>query len=85
MSPRPGTMYQLSSNFSSIEAVTRVMSGWFSLILFMPSGAEITVKACIFFGLYFFTVSMANDNEPPVAYIGSKINTFLSTKSGSFS
>jgi len=36
-------------------------------------------------GLYFFTVSMANDNEPPVANIGSKINTFLSTKSGSFS
>ena len=53
--------------------------------LSIPSGAEITVKAIMLLGLCSLTLSIANESEPPVASIGSRIKTFLFSKFGKFS
>ena len=78
-------MYQFSLSFSSIFAVTNVISSCSFSNLLIPSGEEITVRAMILLGLCSLTLSIANYNDPPVASIGSRINTFLFSRFGKFS
>ena len=50
-------------------------SGCFSSMAARPSGAVTTQTAVMSFAPFSFTLSMAQEREPPVANIGSRMST----------
>ena len=78
-SPKPGTIYAFSFNFSSILTKYISISGWAFCTASIPYGAAIKQTNFMDVAPFSFKKSMAAVAEPPVANIGS--NTIKSLSS----